>query len=305
MSIKPQSGATRLRELLKDPKKMVVAPGVFDGISARLAIAAGFEAIYMTGAGTSMSRLGWADLGMATLNDMAANAGMIAGLDRSIPVIADADTGYGGPIMVTRTVEAYVRAGIAGMHLEDQVQQKRCGHLLGKEIVDRDIYATRIRAAVNARNAMGSDMLIIARTDSRQTYGFDEAVARLKEAVTAGADVVFLEAAASKEECENVVKIFHPVPCMLNMVPKGVTPDMSIKEAEGLGFRIMIFPALTFEASMAGSKEALRKLKDNGTQPLDNSAGMKEAFSVCGLAECIAIDKAAGGRSFEDVHGSL
>lgn len=248
-----------------------------------------------------MSRLGWADLGMATMNDMSANAGMIAGLDPSMPLIADADTGYGGPIMVTRTVEAYARAGVAAMHLEDQVQQKRCGHLLGKEIVARDVYSSRIRAAVNARDAMGSSMLIIARTDSRQTYGFDEAVERLKEAVAAGADVVFPEALTTKEECRRVCEIMKPVPVLLNMVSMGVTPDMSIAEAKELGFKIMIFPALTFEASMAGTKEALARLRDQGRQPLDNSAGMKEAFSVCGLQECIEIDKKAGGKAFEGV----
>lgn len=252
-----------------------------------------------------MSRLGWADLGMATLNDMSANAGMIAGLDRSIPVIADADTGYGGPIMVTRTVEAYALAGVAALHLEDQVQQKRCGHLLGKEIVARDVYSSRIRAAVNARDALGSQMLIIARTDSRQTYGFDEAVARLQEAVKAGADVVFLEALTTKEECKRVCEIMSPTPVLLNMVSMGVTPDMSIEEAKECGFRIMIFPALAFEASMAGTKQALAKLKGTGRQPLDNSAGMKEAFSICGLQECIEIDKKAGGKAFDGVEKSL
>jgi methylisocitrate lyase len=248
-----------------------------------------------------MSKLGWADLGMATLNDMSANAGMIAGLDRSMPVIADADTGYGGPIMVTRTVEAYAKAGVAALHLEDQVQQKRCGHLLGKEIVSRDIYQTRIRAAVNARNALGSSMLIIARTDSRQGFGFDEAVLRLQDAVKAGADIVFPEALTTKEECKKMCEIMKPVPVLLNMVSMGVTPDLTIEEARELGFRIMIFPAVAFEGAMAGTKKALAHLKDQGRQPLDNSAGMKEAFSICGLQECIEIDKKAGGKAFDDV----
>jgi 2-methylisocitrate lyase-like PEP mutase family enzyme len=239
------------------------------------------------------------------MNDMAANAAMICSLNPGVPVIADADTGYGGPIMVARTVEAFHKAGIAGMHLEDQVQQKRCGHLLGKECVSKEIFMTRIRAAVNARDALGSDMLIIARTDARQSYGFDDAVDRLKAARECGADVVFFEAMTTLEECKKVVEIFKGTPCLLNMVSKGVTPAMSVAEAKALGFRIMIFPALAFEAAIASTRSVLKTLKETGEQPLDNSAGMKEAFSIFGLEDCIAVDKAAGGEAFKDVINSL
>jgi 2-methylisocitrate lyase-like PEP mutase family enzyme len=169
-SLAPFTGATRLRALLADPHATVVAPGVFDGLTARLALAAGHEAIYMTGAGTSLSRLGIADLGLATQDTMVSNAATIAALRPDVPVIADADTGYGGPVQVGRTVAMYARAGIAALHLEDQVDQKRCGHLLGKELVDKEVWWSKLRAAVRARDqVVGKEgMLILARTASRQ-----------------------------------------------------------------------------------------------------------------------------------------
>ena len=169
-SLAPFSGATRLRSLLADPHTTVAAPGVYDGLTARIALAAGHEALYMTGAGTSLSRLGIADLGLATQDVMVSNAATIAALRPGIPVIADADTGYGGPLQVSRTVALYARAGVAALHLEDQVEQKRCGHLLGKELVEREVWWSKLRAAVRARNeVIGREgMMIFARTDARQ-----------------------------------------------------------------------------------------------------------------------------------------
>lgn len=252
-----------------------------------------------TGAGTSISRLGWADLGLATLNDMVSNASMIASLDPSIPVIADADTGYGGPVMVSRTVVQYARAGIAALHIEDQVQQKRCGHLLGKQLVDRETYYARLRAAVTARDQIGSEMLIIARTDARQSYGFDEAVARLREAVKIGVDVVFFEAMASKEEAAEVCRLFAGTPCFLNMVPGGTTPDISVDEAQKMGFKIMIHPVICFQPIMAALRKEFRILKSTGVVSEGNQvAGVKDAFNLAGLQECIALDQAAGGQAY-------
>ena len=142
------SAASRLRAMLAESNKIVVAPGVYDGISARLALNAGFDALYMTGAGTSMSRIGMADLGLAPMTEMKETAGLIANLDRKIPLIADADTGYGGTLNVGRTVASYIAAGVAAFHLEDQVVNKKCGHLSGKELVSQEEYLARIRAAV-------------------------------------------------------------------------------------------------------------------------------------------------------------
>lgn len=246
--------------------------------------------------------MGWADLGLATLNDMVSNAGMIASLNPSIPVIADADTGYGGPVMVSRTVMQYARAGLAALHIEDQVQQKRCGHLLGKQLVDRETYYARLRAAVSTRDQIGSAMLIIARTDARQSYGFDEAVARLQEAVKIGVDVVFFEAMETEEEAAKVCEIFKGTPTFLNMVPGGTTPNISTSRAKELGFRIMIHPTICFDPIMKAIKQEFETLQSTGLCSESNAAaGVKNAFNLAGLQECIALDKMAGGAAYSNV----
>ncbi|KAI9737428.1 MAG: hypothetical protein M1834_009582 [Cirrosporium novae-zelandiae] len=292
-------GAERLRQMLQEPNKIIVCPGVYDGLTARLALNVGFDAIYMTGAGTSMSRLGWADLGLTTLNDMKENAEMIASLDTTVPVIADADTGYGGPNMVARTVIQYARAGVAALHLEDQVQTKRCGHLLGKELVDEQVYISRIKAATAARNKIRSRIVIIARTDALASLGFDAAVKRLQSAVDAGADVVFLEGIRSKEEGRKVCESMS-VPVVLNMVPGGVTPMITAEEAKELGFKLMICPSVALEAVYRSTMTALKSLKTEGKVDF-SQGGPKELFMMCGLQECMDIDKAAGGSSFESI----
>lgn len=233
---------------------------------------------------------------------MVTNAAMIASLNPAVPVIADADTGYGGPIMVSRTIRKYSNAGVAALHIEDQVQQKRCGHLLGKQLVDRETYYARLRAAVRTRNEIGSDMLIIARTDARQTFGFDEAVERLQEAIKIGVDVVFFEAMESEDEAAQVCKIFQNVPVLLNMVPGAVTPTMSVERAQQLGFRIMIHPGICFEPILKAVRHELDTLKKMGLPSEENaSAGVKNAFNIAGLQECITLDQEAGGNSYATV----
>lgn len=244
-----------------------------------------------------MSRLGTADLGIATMNDMHTNAAMIAALSPSTPLIADADTGYGGPIMVARTVQSYARAGVAGLHIEDQVQEKRCGHLNGKQCVDREVYYSRLRAAVKARDEMGSEMIIIARTDARADQGFDEAVERLKGAVRCGVDAVFLEAMQSREECEKAIQIFAPTPVLLNMVPGGKTPQMTVSEAKSAGFRIMINPTLCLEAVVRPLERALKLFKEEGTDECE-PIGPAKLFEICGLKEYMAFDESVGGKAF-------
>lgn len=254
-----------------------------------------------------MSKLGWADLGLATLNDMRANAEMIASLDPSVPVIADADTGYGGPIMVTRTVTQYARSGIAALHIEDQAQQKRCGHLLGKVIVDREEYYSRLRAAVCARDAIESDILIIARTDAKQTYGYEEAMERLNAAVEIGVDVVFFEALESAEEAKKVCEHFKKTntPVLLNMVPGGVTPNLSAAEAKEIGFRLMIVPGLCIGPVIRSVTDELEHLKKEGSVSKANgSEGVVRGFKVCGLQECMDLDQAAGGKAYDTVGDS-
>ncbi|KAK4073099.1 uncharacterized protein Triagg1_5379 [Trichoderma aggressivum f. europaeum] len=178
-----QTAVARLRAQLAEPDNIIVCPGVYDGFTARIALKAGFDCLYMTGAGTTMSRLGMPDLGIATLNDMRDTASMIASLDQSVPLIADADTGFGGPVMVGRTVSQYMQAGVAALHLEDQVQSKRCGHLLNKQIVPEDEFLSRIRAANIVRSKHLGDILIIARTDALQSEGYEVARDRLKAAI--------------------------------------------------------------------------------------------------------------------------
>ena len=239
------------------------------------------------------------DLGIATMNDMLSNAAMIASLDRKTPVIADADTGYGGPLNVARTVKSYITSGVAGLHLEDQVVTKRCGHLLGKEIVDQDTFISRIKAAVMARNEMreaigtdAGDIVIIARTDSLQVAGFDEAIERLEKAVNAGADVAFLEAPTSIEQCKIACARLAPTPVLLNMVPGGLTPHFSTAEAEATGFKLIIHPGLMLAAVYEGCTAASAQLKATGSVQVSGSHGPKDLFTVCGLKEYIAFDQA-------------
>ena len=247
-----------------------------------------------------MSKLGWADLGLATFNDMVQNASMIASLSPSTPVIADADTGYGGPMMVTRTVQAYARAGIAALHLEDQVQEKRCGHLLGKQLVDKETFYARIAAATAARDAVGSDMMIIARTDANADSGFEEAVERLKGAKARGADILFLEALKSEDEARKATEIFKGTPLMFNNVPAGASPNLSLSQAQDIGFRIIIYPAVCLEAILTHGAAALKKLKDEGKAEGSN-VGVRKGFEICGLRDAIAIDKQAGGKAFATI----
>ncbi|KAK1148970.1 hypothetical protein N8T08_007645 [Aspergillus melleus] len=293
------TAATGLRQTLADPNSCIVAPGVYDGLSARIALSVGFDALYMTGAGTAASVHGQADLGICTLNDMRANAEMLSNLSPKTPVIADADTGYGGPIMVARTTEQYSRSGVAAFHIEDQVQTKRCGHLGGKILVDRDTYVTRIRAAVQARQRMGSDIVVIARTDALQVHGYEESMARLRAARDAGADVGFLEGITSKEMARQAVQELAPWPMLLNMVEHGATPSISAAEAKEMGFRMIIFPFAALGPACEAIREAMLKLKRDGIPGLQPEMTPQMLFRVCGLDESVQVDADAGGGAFE------
>jgi 2-methylisocitrate lyase-like PEP mutase family enzyme len=266
--------------------------------------------IGQTGAGTAASRLGMPDLGLVTMNDMLANAAMISSLDRRVPIIADADTGYGDSNMVARTVKSYIAAGVAGLHLEDQVLSKRCGHLLGKEVVDEATFLTRIRAAVMAREEMratigeAGDIVIIARTDALQVAGFDDAVHRLEKAVEVGADVAFLEGPTSVDQCRRVCERLAPTPVLLNMVPGGVTPDLSAREAQDIGFKLIIYPGLMLAAVYESCADAAAELKNTGTIQVTGrlkKEGPKGLFTVCGLVDCMEFDKKAGGKAYSSV----
>jgi len=250
-----------LRRYLETPGKMVIAPGAYDGISAHLIAEAGFEAVYMTGAGTSASRIGEPDIGLTTMTEMVTNAAMMAECTQ-LPVIADADTGYGNPLNVVRTVHEYERANVAAIHIEDQVFPKRCGHLTGKQVIPVEQFVQKIKAAVD--NRRNPDFLIIARTDAIAVYGFEEAIRRANLCVEAGADVVFVEAPRTIEELKQVPKKVKTA-CLVNMVgPASKTPAVDTGELQKMGYKIAIYPPICFDSAIHGIRQALSVLKEKG-----------------------------------------
>jgi 2,3-dimethylmalate lyase len=254
-------GAARLRALL-DSGRTIVAPGAFDPLSARLVEEAGFPAVYMTGFGTSAALLGRPDVGLLTMTEMAGNAGRIAACV-DVPVIADADTGYGNPLNVIRTVGAYEAAGVAGMHIEDQVAPKRCGHLEGKQVIPAEEMAEKIRAAVEARTQ--PEFVIIARTDARAVEGLERSLRRARMYRQAGADVLFIEALTSEAEAEEAVRAFPGVPLLFNWAEGGKTPPISLDRLTELGYRIVIFPISTLLAATGAMRRVLREIARAGT----------------------------------------
>jgi methylisocitrate lyase len=290
--------STRLRHMIKNLDHILVCPGVYDGLSARIALSVGFEGMYMTGAGTNASRLGMADLGIAHLHDMRTNAEMIANLKPDgAPVIADMDTGYGGPMVIDRSLQQYHLAGVAGFHIEDQVMQKRCGHLQGKEVVDIDTYISRIKACVAAAKRLRSDIVIIARTDALQSRGYDDCIARLRRARDEGADMGILEGFSSKAQARQAVKDLAPWPLCLNSVENGVSPLISVDEAQNMGFRVVIFSFASLAPAYTAIRNTFEWLKEYGVTGSDVSP--KTIFQVCGLQDLMVIDEQAGGNSFK------
>lgn len=270
--------ATILRQCLQAPG-MIIAPGAYDAIGARLIEQAGFSACYMTGAGTSAAR-GFPDFGLLTMSEMVENAAVMA-RSVSIPLIADADTGYGNQLNVTRTVREYEARGVAAIHIEDQVAPKRCGHLDGKEVVSRAEFVSKIHAAVQARRT--PDFVIIARTDARAMLGLEEAIWRANAALEAGADLAFVEAAQTIEEVAAVPRLVHG-PCLLNVVPGGRTPIFDLREAEAMGYKLAILPGLMLKAAIQAGDEALAELKATFTAP-GVSASVGQTFRRFGADE--------------------
>jgi 2-methylisocitrate lyase-like PEP mutase family enzyme len=235
---------------------MLVAPGAYDGIGARLIEQAGFGACYMTGAGTSAAR-GFPDFGLLTMSEMVENAAVMA-RSVQIPLIADADTGYGNELNMTRTVREYEARGVAAIHIEDQVSPKRCGHLDGKEVISREDFVSKIRAAVEARRT--PDFLLIARTDARAVLGLEEALWRAEAALDAGADMAFVEATQSVDEAALVPRRVKGA-CLLNVVPGGRTPVHDLRQAEEMGYKLAILPGLMLKAAIEAGDAALAELK--------------------------------------------
>ncbi|MBV8602453.1 MAG: isocitrate lyase/PEP mutase family protein [Candidatus Eremiobacteraeota bacterium] len=284
----------RLREMMA-AGDLIWGPGVYDGISARLADAVGFPMLYMTGAGTAASRIGQPDLGLTTMSEMAENVRVIAGVAR-VPVIADADTGFGGPPNVARTVHAYEAAGAAGLHIEDQAFPKRCGHLQGKVVVGTEEFVQRIKAAANER--YNPDFVIVARTDALQPNGFEDALDRLRRAFDAGADVGFFEGPTSVEQMRRIVAE-APGPMLLNVVPNGATPMLRVDEVRALGFRFAIFPSATMMPAALAIRRALETLKRDGSDAAPNEGkSPRDLFAMVGLDEQLAIDERSGSKHF-------
>jgi 2-methylisocitrate lyase-like PEP mutase family enzyme len=253
--------ASRFRDLLSQDG-MIVAPGAYDCITAKLIEQAGFAAVYMTGAGTAAS-LGYPDFGLVTMSEMVANAGrLVAAVE--VPVIADADTGYGNELNVFRTVCEFESRGVAGIHIEDQEFPKKCGHLEGKEIIPREDYLAKIRAAVAARR--DTNFMIIARTDARAVSGLDEAIARANAALASGADMAFVEAPQTEDEVAAVPRLVDG-PCLLNVVRGGKTPDIDLQHAEALGYKLAIVPGLLIKSVVGICDKMLTELKATHRHP--------------------------------------
>ncbi|MEO1063390.1 MAG: isocitrate lyase/phosphoenolpyruvate mutase family protein [Actinomycetota bacterium] len=276
-------GPSRLRELLAAGEP-VLAPGAYDALSARLIEAAGFDVVYLTGFGTAASRLGRPDIGLLDLSEMVDSVRrIVAAVD--VPVVADADTGYGNAINVIRTVQEYERAGVAALHLEDQVAPKRCGHLDGKTVVPVDEFESKVRAAVDARSPDGP--LIIARTDARATEGFDATLDRAHRYRAAGADLLFVEALQGVDEIERVARELADVPLLFNWVEGGKTPPIPIEQLVDWGFALVIFPITTLLAATGAIQRTLASIREHRTPIglLDELPTFDDMATTIGLDE--------------------
>lgn len=280
------SKAKELKELIAKPE-IIVAPGCYDGVSARLVEATGFKTAYMTGFGSSASILGKPDYGLLNMTEMVTHGRNLAG-SLGIPLIADADTGYGNPLNVMRTVQEYEKAGVAAIHIEDQVFPKRCGHMEGKVVIPMKEHVKKIQAAVDARK----EMLIIARTDSRAPLGFEEAIERSIAYHEAGADIVFIDAPQSLKELQTIPEKVK-APLFVNMTEGGKTPLLSAQELQELGYKIVIFPCVTVFAAFKAMKTVLLELHRTGTSKnaLDLLEPFEEYNKSLGLPELMKLEK--------------
>ncbi|HYY40157.1 MAG TPA: isocitrate lyase/PEP mutase family protein [Nitrososphaera sp.] len=250
-----------LREQLEDNNKIIVLPGVFDALSAKIAEHVGFEAMFQTGYGSSAAMLGMPDFGLLNAGETVDNARRIIRAI-SVPVLVDVDTGYGNPLNVWRLVRDLESLGAAGIFLEDQVWPKRCGHMLGKDVIPKDEYLPKLKAAIEARKS--KHFIIVARTDARAPIDLDEAIERGKAYRKAGADVVFVEAPRSLEELKRVADEID-APLVANMIEDGMTPNLPAHELLKLGYRIAVFPLSTLYSATYAMREVLTELKKTGT----------------------------------------
>jgi carboxyvinyl-carboxyphosphonate phosphorylmutase len=284
---------TVLRGLLRRPG-LIVAPGAYDCLTAKIIEREGFPAVYMTGAGTAVTRVGKPDLGFATLTEMLASASAMTSTIR-VPLIADADTGYGSALNVYRTVQEYEKAGVAALHIEDQTFPKRCGHLDGKDVVAIADMVSKIRAACEART--DADFVLIVRTDALAVTGLDDTLRRCVAFAAAGADVLFVEALRNQEDIDRVRREID-VPLLYNFVEHGKSPLIPVPELEALGFKLVIFPGSIMLSVCTLARRVLGEIRQHGTTArlLDNMLSVQEFFDIMGLQEFLALDTKWAGR---------
>jgi 2-methylisocitrate lyase-like PEP mutase family enzyme len=277
-----------LRQLLKRDK-LLVAPGCFDGLSARLVEEAGFAAAYLSGGAVARS-MGIPDIGLVTLSETIDRAAQVVATIK-IPIIADADTGYGNAVNLVRTVREFERAGVAAIHIEDQITPKRCGHLDGKEVIPLAEMEKKLQAALATRT--DPDFCIIARTDARGVHGFDDAISRGRAFAKLGVDAIFVEAPQSEEELAQIPRLIPGVPILVNVFKGGKTPMLPMARLEEMGYRIAIYPSETQRAAIHAMRTALETLKREGTtESIDDAlTTFKERDRVVGLDDWQRIEK--------------
>ena len=283
-----ESPGSILRSLLLEPE-ILIAPGAHNAFTARIIEQAGFHAVYVTGSGAAMDLLGFPDLGFLTMTEMVAHARNIVQATR-LPVIADGDTGYGNALNVMRTLREYERAGVAGVHIEDQVAPKRCGHFAGKEVISREEMIGKIRAALDARE--DPSLVIIARTDARAVLGLDEAIERGISYARAGADMVFVDAPESADELRMIARSI-PAPLMANMSEGGKTPLLDARELQEMGYRLVIYPRSAAGAAAKAIQDLMAVLKRDGTTKdfLDRIVSFEGRNRITGLAHYQELEK--------------
>jgi 2,3-dimethylmalate lyase len=282
-----ERATTRLRRLLASPG-LVAVPGVPDALFARIVAQSEFPAVYMTGAGTTAVRLGMPDIGLLTMTEMVDNAGRIVDAC-GLPLIADADNGYGGPLNVYRTIRAYEKAGAAAVHIEDQVFPKRCGHMAGKQLVSAADMVAKVKAAVDART--DPDFVVIARTDAIAVEGFEAALDRAGKYRAAGADVLFVEAPTGLDQLRAIPKA-SDAPQLYNMASSGKTPFLAMREIEELGFKIVIYPNWMLFGAIRAAQRVLVHLKETGSVKdlRESVVGFQEFFDLLGMQEMARLE---------------
>jgi 2-methylisocitrate lyase-like PEP mutase family enzyme len=274
-------GPSRLRELLAQDR-LTLAPGAFDALSARLVEQAGFDVVYLTGYGASASLLGRPDVGLLSSSEMADQARrFVQAVD--VPVIADADNGYGGPLNVVRTVRELEQAGVAALHIEDQVIPKRCGHMQGKQVVPTSEMVEKVHAAVEARR--DSDLVLIARSDARNVEGLDSAISRVGAYLEAGADVIFIDALESEQEAAAFGEAYPGVPKIINWVEGGATPLIDSDRLAELGFRVMFCSLVALFAATRAMQERLALLRQITSRQPPEPLAFHEFNEVIGLRD--------------------